>query len=188
MPQLITHQEKNYIRISSIGDKGHYDNIHPHILDRAKMRGSQVHQAIEDELMGTFGLCEPIWMGYVESWRKWKSHTDFVPYKIEERYFNDELMITGKIDLIADIDGIKYLFDWKTASTRSPQWEIQQGLYALLLREAQIQLSPYLRVIQLSKDGTLPKVHTFEMNDSLEKRCLREVKIAWDKVRKREEI
>jgi hypothetical protein len=82
------------------------DRIDPVVLQRAADRGTLVHTicgAIVQDI-GEPEMTENI-SGYVESFKKWWRSGHEVILQ-EKRFYCDELMITGQIDLFINFHGI----------------------------------------------------------------------------------
>lgn len=83
----------------------------------------------------------------------------------EERFFDDELMLTGQVDLVyrlRDSDA-HMLVDLKTsAKAERYQWGVQGSLYAKMLQDAGIELSSTFIFLQLHDvPGKPPTIHAF---------------------------
>lgn len=83
----------------------------------------------------------------------------------EERFFDDELMLTGQVDLVyrlVDSD-VHMLVDLKTsAKAERYQWGVQGTLYAKMLQDAGIELADTFIFLQLhDTQGKPPTIHPF---------------------------
>ena len=86
-----------------------YNHVPADILRNAADRGTRAHSAIASTLkgLGTWGADEDL-QGYLNSF-------DYIKDKIgaikvmEERYFDDNLLLTGQVDLIAEFEKVPYL-------------------------------------------------------------------------------
>lgn len=108
------------------------------IMRRAGREGTQVHEAIEDYLMGK----EVHWM---DQWGKtkysekvWKMILKFVDFwethkpklvESEVHVFSDELKIAGTADLILEIDGELWMVDIKTSNHLHDTYDLQLACY-----------------------------------------------------------
>lgn len=88
-----------------------------HILERARFRGSRVHELAEEYLLTgelDWDEIEPEFAGYVEQFVLWaRTYRPKVLYT-EYRMFSKEF--AGTCDLICEIDGKTILVDYKTTS------------------------------------------------------------------------
>lgn len=147
-----------YVRVSSIvGTYMDFTKIDPLVLKRKCDIGISVHNAIDAYLKDEFyplGDDAQKYMGAFYS----AYNAELSDYKIlrtEERFYHDELKITGKIDLLAEKDDKTYLIDYKTSYAKSiPSWSIQMALYALLLTHNQITSAPNALVLHLKKNAS----------------------------------
>jgi len=180
---LIEHGGKRYRRVTEVISNGEYDHIDSEVIRRAQIRGTQIHNAIADELSGEMALFDPAHSCYMQSWRRWYENTSFESFPlIEKRLFDDELMITGQIDLLAVSGGIPILYDWKTSANPSASWEYQAVFYIYLLRQNGYSVSDQAYFVRLQKDGLLPRLSLFSYRDETMDICRRMV----DKINEKE--
>jgi len=134
-------------------------------VDRAKLKkaqdiGTLVHGAIEKYFQGhfvpLFGNLTP----YFDSFLNWAEGKGkgLKPLFIEERLYDHELMITGRIDLLCEWDGAIVLVDFKTGSWAHPEiWKLQATFYRELLKKNNYKSLPdHYVYIQLKPDGSEP--------------------------------
>lgn len=126
------------------------------VLQPAADKGTLVHEVIQGFLYGFKVDLDKIpeeGRGYVQAWLSWAKDTNFVypadNHIIEKRFFDDELLITGKIDLIIDDPINPIIYDWKTSSQPSTSWRLQAAAYAYLADSVKPA-----HFIHLKKDGT----------------------------------
>lgn len=160
-----------YTRVSDVSSAyANHHKIPKNILDYAADRGTQVH-AIIDCIMNDIPVSEEMYRfsgksikGYVNSWEKFMSGTtwfDTVLYQ-EERLYNDELMITGKPDLVGSHPSQgKLIVDWKCTKAIGKHWELQAAGYSLL--------EPVTSVVfvRLCQDGGDPEVKQYNPDKEL---------------------
>lgn len=176
-----------YTRISDIlatlKDRTHINQMV--LMDKAEI-GTEVHSNIHMEEIGCpttfsiFPVRNPITgyilreeqrgKGYFESYLKWREDNK-LPYKLmEERFYDDELMITGQVDAICD----NALIDFKCSYTPDLEiWPMQAHFYWYLLKQNGIQVDRFL-FIQLKKDGKNPAIHEFAFDENILSRCIEE--------------
>ena len=140
------------------------DKVNPEILAHAAQRGTKVHKICEAIAtgLGEIGVEDETW-GYVESFKKWWGKGKDVVC-VEERFWDDELCITGQIDLILRTEEGLVVVDFKTSSRPSKTWDIQGAAYAYLARKAGFDIKK-IHFLQLNKHGRNPKVHEYPMDD-----------------------
>jgi hypothetical protein len=160
-----------YTRVSDILKPWtNFDNIPPEILERKRKIGEEVHEAIH-----MFNCCIPVTyegegISYFESALNWMQK-----FKVmidvdhsETRLYDDELMITGKIDALVKFphEDEMVMVDWKTSASANKKtkllWQLQGTLYHyLLMKNDYPNLSDRFLFIQLDSDSGLPKIHEF---------------------------
>jgi len=147
-------------------------------VDRDKLKKAQdigvvIHQAIEmfysDEFKPLYGH----YTRYFESFLKWSDSLgkNLNPLVVEKRFYDHELMITGRVDLLAELDGMIVLIDFKTGSWAHPEiWKLQACFYRSLIAQNITGQTPdkYL-FIQLKGDGSMPSLFPmhYDIEDTL---------------------
>lgn len=160
------NNRENYLRVTKIlWPFSGMDKINPDVLENAARRGTRVHQICEGIIggLGEIGVDEETW-GYVESFKKWWNlGVDVV--KMEERFWDDDLKITGQVDLIIKTTEGLAIVDLKTSSAPSKTWQAQGCGYAYLAKKAGYEIKRIL-FLHLNKHGKEPKIHEYEVDDS----------------------
>lgn len=115
------------------------------LKNAAGNRGSKVHAAISDLLLGNTvqidgklqnsetGEPEDISLEEYEaliSFADWFKEAKPKPIQNELVVFNEELMYAGTADFICEIEGERWLIDFKTSANVWPSYEIQLCAYA----------------------------------------------------------
>lgn len=134
-------------------------------LRKAQETGTLVHEAIEKYLKGSFFPLPSKEAGYFSSFLKWHSAFELKPLVIEERFYNDDLHLTGRVDLLAELNGKITLIDFKTGSWAHPEiWKLQGTFYKHLITEFEIKDFLF---VQLNRDGSFPLPYdlTYDPND-----------------------
>jgi hypothetical protein len=141
-------------------------SIPEHIIRHAAERGTKVHNICESIMqgMGEWGADEET-QPYVDSFNKWWLLGHKVVC-IEERFYDDELMITGQVDMIIDTEDGLSIVDLKTSSKESKTWELQGAAYAYMARKAGYDIKKII-FLHLNKLGGEPKVITYPDNYEL---------------------
>lgn len=133
-------------------------------LDAAAERGSKVHEAILALEQG-IGLAElnKNYEGYFSSYQKWAPGKDFLP--VPDRFYDDDLLITGEIDAIVRENDTLVLVDYKTSSKESKTWPLQASAYSYMAKKSGFNISK-IQFIKLDKEGNEPII--FEYTEDME--------------------
>lgn len=149
-----------------------YGHIDPEILKRAADRGTKVHNAIDIILKDNQSIeYDPFHdekgiEGYLQSFRRfWDKYDPFVLAQ-EQRLFDQEHAITGKVDLVAVLNNNRVLIDWKTSARFNRTWPLQGAAYASLLEDTDLKVDHVL-FVKLSKKGDEPEIFEFDANQYL---------------------
>lgn len=156
--------KEGYTRVSEV--VGWYKTIQlskidPETLKKKTELGSEVHEAIEGYYSGVFAPLPEKGKGYFESFKLWNDSTNPNIICQEQRYYNDNLMLTGAVDMILQEGDRRIIIDFKTsASIDRDGWSIQGSCYHHLDGgEADI-----VRFVKLDKDGKKPTFFDFVPN------------------------
>ncbi len=156
---------ENYLRVTSVlYPFSGLQNIDVDILAHAAERGTKVHKICEAIIsgIGEVGVDEET-RGYVESFKKWwASGIDVV--EMERRFWDDELCLTGQLDLIIRTSEGLAIVDFKTSSRPSKTWEIQGAAYAFLAKNAGFSIQK-IYFLHLNKHGKEPKIYEYPIDD-----------------------
>ncbi len=157
---------ENYLRVTNIlYPFSGLDKIDVDIVAHAAERGTKVHKICEGIIsgIGEVGVDDETW-GYVESFKKWwEKGVEVV--KMEERFWDDDLCITGQVDLIIKIDEHLVIVDLKTSSRPSKTWPAQGAAYAYLARKSGYDVRRIF-FLHLNKHGKEPKMYEYPVDDS----------------------
>jgi len=136
-----------------------FDGIDKIILKKAADRGTKVHRYCELYMMDEFTPADEEVEPYLSSFAQWYNVIVDEPLDIERRFYDDQLKITGKIDLIAKLHGDKKpsVIDIKTSQTKSKTWPLQLAAYKYLATLENIDCDRFL-VVQLNKNGKRPEI------------------------------
>ena len=91
-----------------------YGGINTDVLNKAADRGTEVHQAAEN--YANFGIedISPEHRGYFDGFRKWFDEVKPVVVSTEFQTYHKYLIYGGTVDLLAYIDDMLYVIDYKT--------------------------------------------------------------------------
>lgn len=182
---MLIHEGKEYARVSDIiRPFCNFDHIDPAILANKARIGTEVHEAIATDIVGEFPILSEECRGYYLSYCKWTHELNPVYERSEQRYFCDELMITGQIDALIKGDcPLKrpILVDFKTSAQESKQtWTMQAHLYGyLLFKNGVIPALRYL-FVKLNKMGKLPEVFEYSWSSNTQIKCMMAINSFWD--------
>lgn len=140
-------------------------NINPEVVANAAERGTKVHKICEGIVSGLGELgTDDETKGYVESFKKWWEKGVQV-LEMEKRFWDDELCITGQVDMIIKTEDGLAIVDLKTSSKPSKTWEAQGSAYAYLAKNAGYPIEKIF-FLHLNKQGKEPKIHEYQIDDS----------------------
>lgn len=135
-----------------------------HFLERAAAVGTAVHEACEfldqDDL--DLDSLDPLIVGYVLGYQKFKQETGFVPSVIEQRGVSESqgLRYGYCVDRLGLLDGQPVLIDIKTSSKKSPAWAVQTAAYAEATNCEGLRL-----VVHVAKDGSYKLIRQEDVYD-----------------------
>jgi hypothetical protein len=180
---MIDYKEKKYARVSEVLQPyTNFSHIDPVVLQNKCDIGTEVHQAIASDIDDDLPVFSKKGEGYYKSYLKWRDCLNVEFAQSEQRYYDDEWMITGQIDAIITIpDQIGlFLVDFKTSATESAiTWPMQAHLYHRILKKNNVHVRLSFNFIKLDKRGNLPQVFTYQWNENVFARCEEAVKKFW---------
>jgi hypothetical protein len=150
----------NYDRVTSIlYPFSGLSRIDPLVLKNAANRGTIIHNMC-DCIISDLPMDEiaPDHQGYIDSFKLWSEGKTFLPKP--ERFFDDELMITGECDGLYEEDGEITLFDLKTPLREGSTWGMQGSAYAYLAKLNGLKIDK-VEFIRLKKDGGYPSIYGY---------------------------
>ena len=157
---------ENYTRVTNVlYPFSGLDKIDADIVAHAAERGTKVHKICEGimEGLGEIGVEEET-KGYVESFKLWWNRGHEV-IMMEKRFWDDELEITGQVDLILNTPDGLVIVDLKTSSKPSKTWPAQGAAYAYLAKKAKYDIGKVF-FLHLNKHGKEPKIYEYPVDDS----------------------
>ncbi len=185
---MLEHNGKKYARVSDIirpfSDFGHID---PAVLANKARIGTAVHGLIERDLKGEFVIPEDDEEGYFNSYVKWMSYVKPTFVQFEQRYFCDQLMLTGQIDGLVRMSGeeLPLLIDFKTSAHESPiTWPMQAHLYSYLLHANDVAAGLRFLFLKLDKYGDLPTAFSYRYDQKINKKCMIAIEKFWQSDKK----
>ena len=157
---------ENYLRVTHVlYPFSGLQSLDPDVVAYAAERGTKVHRICEGIMagLGEIGVEDETW-GYVESFKKWWAKgIDVVA--MELRFWDDDLKLTGQVDLIIKTPDGLAIVDLKTSSRPSKTWEAQGSAYAYLARKAGHDIQK-IYFLHLNKHGKEAKIYEYPVDDS----------------------
>lgn len=188
--KMFFHDNKNWVRVSTIVEPYYgfnFSEMSPEmqqlIMRKGKI-GTAVHSFISLFANGELAVLPQECVGYCQSFEKWyfMLQPDFV--EVEQRYFDEEKILTGQMDAIIRFKGTKedVLIDFKTSSNENKEaWSRQAHLYYHLLKKSGKTVGKNYIFLKLEKDGSMPKAFIYSYNSKLHEECLKLVDLFWAK-------
>lgn len=143
-----------------LGSFSSFHLVDPKVLKAACERGETVHEIIEVLQEGfPVGIIDNSLQGYIDSYNLWALNKKFIDST--PRFYDDHLMITGKVDCIyKDHDGL-VLVDFKTSAQESKTWKHQGSAYSYLCKRNGYDIRR-IEFVKLDKTGKEPKVYPYQ--------------------------
>lgn len=132
----------------------HYRNTDKEMLQKAAVRGTNVHAAVENYLLFGIEDIKPELRGYFDGFKRWVDKVKPIPVKTECRIYHKLLNYAGTADLPCYIDDKLTLVDFKTTATISQMLtRVQLEAYKKAFESQGIRFEQKL-IIQSRKDGS----------------------------------
>lgn len=157
---------ENYTRVTAIlYPFSGLEKINADVLANAAERGTKVHKICEAIISGLGELgVEDKTRPYVESFKKWWEKEHQV-VEMEKRFWDDDLEITGQLDLILKVGAELIVVDLKTSSRPSLTWKAQGSAYAYLAKKNGYDIRK-IYFLHLLKSGNEAKIYEYPIDDS----------------------
>jgi len=158
MIATVARPREEYARVTEI--LAHFsgiDKVPNDILEKAAARGDLVHKlciAYVEGIAPANDITEV--EGYLKSFLQWFKE-DYKVLTTEERFYDDELQITGQVDMIIENKGKIILIDFKTSASPQKTWPLQLSAYKYMANEK--YKIDEIQIVQLKKDGSVPQIH-----------------------------
>ena len=164
----------DYVRVTEILSifQG-YNFVPRERLKKAQEIGTDIHDAIERYFLKCYEPLSLKKMPYFESFLHWAKEYEPSPWLLETRFNDDDLKVTGKVDLVARIKEKVFLVDFKTGAWINQEvWNLQLHWYRHLLEVNQYSPLPKkFLIVQLMKDGSPPILYEFAYDTKVEEAC-----------------
>lgn len=145
-------------------------SINPEVVAHAAARGTHVHNVCESIMQGLGEWNDNVEaIPYISSFKLWYENKPKV-IEIEKRFFDDDMMITGQVDMIIETPEGLAIADLKTSSAPSKTWALQGSAYAYMAKNQGYDIKKIM-FIHLKKTGKTPKIYEYEDHFPLFKKC-----------------
>lgn len=113
------------------------DGVPAFILERARKRGSAVHQLIHYANEGDLdeSSIDPAYLGYLAAWRQCAAERHLTPLLCEYRIASRKHRVAGTLDLLCESDGEGWLFDYCTGDLTKLAKHLQTAGYLGMAHE-----------------------------------------------------
>ena len=131
-----------------------YKDVDQEVLDAAAKRGTAVHSACE--FFGLYGAeeIEPEYQPYFDAFLAWNREHEIEYIETEQAIWHKQLLYAGTLDLIALVDGVLTLVDYKTTYRINDMLTAVQLEAYLRALESQGKGADGKAILQLRKNGT----------------------------------
>lgn len=118
------------------------EKAHTKELAKAGDIGSQIHSLIEWTLRASLmeepgpspHICDKAQWGFM-AWEDWKKSVNLKPVYVEQTVFSERYGYAGTMDLLAYVNGVLTVLDWKSGKAIYPEAYLQNAAYRYALRE-----------------------------------------------------
>jgi hypothetical protein len=140
------------------------EKAHVKELAKAGEIGSQVHALIEFTLrmellekVGPSPALETKAQFAYASWQKWRQTVNFKPLQVEFTVVSHKYGYAGTADLLAEVNGVLTLVDWKTGKSVYREAHLQNAAYRNAVREMGLGDCTQGLILRLPKAETDPE-------------------------------
>jgi hypothetical protein len=153
------------------------ERAHTKEMTKAGDIGSQAHSLIEWNLKASLmyeagpspHVTDKATWAFM-AWEDWKKSVDLKPVYIEQTVFSETHGYAGTMDLLAEVNGVLTVLDWKTGKAIYPEAYLQNAAYRHALREMNHGDAVQGLIVRLPKLDTDPE---FEVRECpAEKDCM----------------
>lgn len=173
-----------YVRVSDIlAQVQDFSHIDPQVLKAKAQLGTNVHQAIADLVEGGFPIiASEKERNYFNSYYKWHVENKPEYHVMEQRLYDDELMITGQMDGIASFgEHERILIDYKTSYKANPDvWTLQAHFYHYLCKQNKLPVGDKMCWMNLQRTGGKPKLYFFDFDPKTMEYCVELTNKFWE--------
>lgn len=169
----MTDIKDGYTRVSDIlRIFSKYDAVPEDKLAIAAQKGDAVHTWIASYIRSKDGLfpvsiddLDEMYHGYGFQFLEWYDIIgEHEVYALEERFYDDELKITGQCDLILKKENKYILVDFKTTYAKSKDWGLQLAAYSYLIMRNRSVSFDDMQILHLRKEGGF-KIYSYDFTE-----------------------
>jgi hypothetical protein len=118
-----------------------FSHIPPTVLERARQRGTLVHDAVHLYNVGDldverFRADVPDCAGYLDGWVRFCAQRQFVPVVCEHRVASETWHLAGTLDALGWLDDRPVLLDFATGRPADVAKDLQTAAYAALVHDS----------------------------------------------------
>jgi hypothetical protein len=165
-----------YDRVSQILKpwwKQSFAKVDESVIERKRLIGEEVHSAITCHIDGYGYPLSDSAQPYFDSWLRWYDTIKPIVVKNEQRYYNDSLKITGKVDTVIKLGDDLIVCDWKsTASQEKKLWTMQGAMYKDLLHVNGVQTLDQCMFVKLDKQGEMPMICKYDITPRVKQQAM----------------
>lgn len=118
------------------------EKAHSKALAKAGDIGSQIHSLIEWTLRASLmeepgpspHICDKAQWGFM-AWEDWRKSVNLKPVYVEQTVFSERYGYAGTMDLLAYVNGVLTVLDWKSGKAIYPESYLQNAAYRHAIRE-----------------------------------------------------
>lgn len=110
--------------LDAMGLGGDFSRVPPDVLEKARLRGSAVHSAIEAMVYGYFEECDAAIMPYLDAYNRFLAESKFVPTAAEFEVVHPAWRYCGHPDVIGWLGKARTLLDFKTGATEGMEYQL----------------------------------------------------------------
>jgi len=144
-------------------------------LNKAGEIGSQIHAMIEWDLrckmLEKVGpsphVCDKAMWAYM-SWQDWAKSVHLKPIYIEQTVWSRTHGYAGTLDLLAEVNGVETVLDWKSGKAVYMESHLQNGAYRQAIREMGHADPKQGLIVRLPKNESDPAFEVVQANDEAE--------------------
>lgn len=132
--------------------------------DESRERGSRVHDACANHLLGQYVLIDRQYRGYFDSFKRWCDAEKPEPILVEKRLSCDTYGFCGQPDLVCKIKSKPGIGvpDLKTSVALGKAWPLQVAAYRHLTDQSLACKATWGSSLRLKSDGSYPLVGFYQ--------------------------